>query len=242
MDLPERSSLFNFYRMKDIIVMRKTLFALTRMILIFTFATSASAATSSIGILVFDGFLTSDVTAPIEVLGAASKKPWFSSYNVVVVSATREKTVISEEGLRIVADKTIYDDPKLAVLIVPSSYKMDRLLNDKDLTNFIQKTSQSASWMASNCSGALLLGQAGVLDGKRATTWCGGEKQFAGSYPKAKVQFNANVVVDDKVITSNGGPVSYQAALELLGKLSSEKHANEISEQIQFARLKNAFK
>ena len=228
--------------MKDIIVMRKTLFALTRMILIFTFATSASAATSSIGILVFDGFLTSDVTAPIEVLGAASKKPWFSSYNVVVVSATREKTVISEEGLRIVADKTIYDDPKLAVLIVPSSYKMDRLLNDKDLTNFIKKTSQSASWMASNCSGALLLGQAGVLDGKRATTWCGGEKQFAGSYPKAKVQFNANVVVDDKVITSNGGPVSYQAALELLAKLSSEKHANEISEEIQFARLKNAFK
>ncbi len=222
--------------------MSKTLFALTRLILLFTFANSASAATSSIGVLVFDGFLTSDVTAPIEVLGAASKKPWFSSYDVVVVSATREKTVVSEEGLRIVADKTIYDDPKLAVLIVPSSYKMDGILKDKNVIDFIKKTSQSASWMASNCSGAALLAQAGVLDGKRATTWCGGEKQLAASYPKTKVQFDKNVVVDDKVITSNGGPVSYQAALELLAKLSSEKHADEISTDIQFARLKNASK
>src|SRR5438128_7548344 len=119
---------------------------------------------------------------------------------------------------------------------------MDRVLKDTDVVNYIKKTSQSASWMASNCSGALLLGQAGVLDGKRATTWCGGEKQLANSYPKMKVEFDKNVVIDDKVITSNGGPVSYQAALDLLAKLSSEKHANEISEQIQFARLKNAFK
>src|SRR6266704_1790239 len=111
---------------------------------------------------------------------------------------------------------------------------MDRVLKDTDVVNFIKKTSQSASWMASNCSGA--------LDGKRATTWCGGEKQLANSYPKMKVEFDKNVVIDDKVITSNGGPVSYQAALELLAKLSSEKHADEISTAIQFARLKNAFK
>src|SRR5260370_28299332 len=203
MDLPDRSSLFNFYRMKDIIVMRKTLFALTRLILLFTFANSASAATSSIGILVFDGFLTSDVTAPIEVLGAASKKPWFSSYNVVVVSATREKTVISEEGLRIVADKTIYDDPKLAVLIVPSSYKMDGILKDKNVIDFIKKTSQSASWMARNCSGAAILGQAAGLDGKRATTWCGGGNKHARFFSKTKRKLHKKAVSLYKTTVSN---------------------------------------
>jgi transcriptional regulator GlxA family with amidase domain len=210
--------------------------------LMSTFATPAGAANSRIGILVFDGFLTSDVTAPIEVFGAATKKTSFSSYDVVVVSATSEKAVLSEEGLRIVADKTIYDDLKLDVLVVPSSYKIDSVLKNKDLIEFIKKQSQSASWMASNCAGAFLLGEAGVLDGKNATTWAGGEKDLAASYPKIKVQFDTNVVVDDKVITSNGGTVSYQAALELLAKLSSEKLANEISESIQFDRLKNAFK
>lgn len=214
--------------------------AIETLMIIIALATFANAET--IGILVFDGFLTSDVTAPIEVFGAAVKKPSFSSYKVIVVSGTKEKAVISEEGLRILADKTIYDDLKLDVVVVPSSYGIEKFLKNKDLINFIKNQSQSASWMASNCAGAFLLAEAGVLDGKHATTWAGGEKQLADSYPKIKVEIDKNVVVDDKVITSNGGPVSYQAAFELLAKLSSDKFAKEISESIQYSRLKNAFK
>ncbi len=210
--------------------------------LMLFFSNSASAVASKIGILVFDGFLTSDVTAPIEVFGAATKKSWFSSYEVVVISATKNKTVLSEEGLRIIADKTIYDDIKLDVLLVPSAYEMGEFLNNKDLINYIKKQNESASWLASNCSGAFLLGEAGVLDGKNATTWAGGEKGLLKSYPKIKVQFDKNVVIDKRVITSNGGPVSYQAAFELLSKLSSDKFAKEISESIQFNRLERAFK
>jgi transcriptional regulator GlxA family with amidase domain len=206
------------------------------------FATPAGAATKTIGILVYDGFLTSDVTAPVEVFGAATKRAWFSSYRVVLVSATRSKEVLSEEGLRVVADTTIYDKLSLDVLVVPSSYHMDGILKDSAVIDFIKTQSRSASWMAGNCSGARLLGKAGVLDGKNATTWAGGEKALADEYPKIKVQADKNVVVDDKVITSNGGPVSYQAALELLARLSSESHAHEISQTIQFDRLRSAFK
>ena len=200
------------------------------------------ADTSKIGILVFDGFLTSDVTAPIEVFGAATKKSWLSSYEVVVISSTKNKSIVSEEGLNITADKTIYDNLTLDVLIVPSAYDMDSSMNNKDLINFIEKQGESASWMASNCSGSLLLGEAGILNGKKATTWAGGEKNFSKLYPKVNVQYNKNVVIDNKVITSNGGPVSYQAAFELLTKLSSKKLSQEISETIQFNRLERAFK
>ena len=202
----------------------------------------AYAATNKIGILVFDGFLTSDVTAPVEVFGAATKKAWFSSYEVVVISATTNKEVRSEEGLKIIADKTIYDDLKLDVLLIPSAYEMNGFLKNKELIQFIKTQNQSASWMASNCSGAFLLGEAGVLDGKNATTWAGGEKSLLKAYPNIKVQSDQNVVIDSKVITSNGGPVSYQAAFALLTKLSSEKFSKEISEAIQFNRLKSAFK
>ncbi len=202
----------------------------------------ATAKATTIGVLVFDGFLTSDVTAPVEVFGAASKKAGPASFKIVVVSATREKTVLSEEGLRVVADKTIYDDLSLDVLIVPSSYAMDRFVKSKDLTDFIKEQSQTAGWTASNCAGAFLLGAAGVLDGKRATTWSGGEKELAATYPMIKVELDKNVVFDEKVVTSNGGVVSYQAALELLARLSSQKHADEISDSLQFPRLKSAFK
>lgn len=210
-------------------------------ILLVIAAGHASAASSKIGIIVFDGFLTSDVTAPVEVFGAATKKSWFSSYKVILISATRNTSVVSEEGLRVVADKTIFDSVKVDVLLVPSAYDMDPLLRNKDLVAFIQKQARSAAWVGSNCSGAFLLAEAGVLDNKRATTWAGGEKDLAKQYPKVKVQYDQNVVIDNAVITSNGGPVSYQAALELLAKLSSASLANEISESIQFPRLKRAF-
>lgn len=218
----------------------KTLSKLLCLIVLSMSANFATAGSSKIGILAFDGFLTSDVTAPIEVFGAATKKSWFSSYEVVVISATKNKTVKSEEGLNIITDKTIYDDLELDVLLVPSAYEMDKFIANKNLISFIEKQGASASWMASNCSGAFLLGEAGILDGKKATTWAGGEKDLAKSYPKIDVQFNKNVVVDNKVITSNGGPVSYQAAFELLAKLSSEKFSKEISELIQFNRLDRA--
>ena len=198
-------------------------------------------ASATIGIVVFDGVLTSDVTAPLEVFGAASKKAWFSDYEVVVIAASHDKTVTSEEGLTLVADTTIYDAPQLDVLLVASAYDMDPWLESDDLMRFITHQAKNTQWLASNCSGAFLLAKAGLLDGKRATTWAGGEKSLANAYPAVKVQHDKNVVVDGGVITSNGGPVSYQAAFALLTRLSSEKYAAEIAESIQFNRLESAF-
>ena len=215
----------------------KTPFALLALTTALFVGNIAYAAQSTIGILVFDGFLTSDVTAPIEVFGAATKKSWLADYNVVTISATQNKTVTSEEGLTIVADKTLYDEVTLNVLLVPSTYDMNPLINNQPLIDFIKTQSQSASWVASNCSGAKLLAEAGILNGKKATTWAGGESELQKSYPNVDVQFNKNVVIDGKIITSNGGPVSYQAAFVLLEQLSSKKFADEISQSIQFDRL-----
>ena len=193
---------------------------------VFT-ADFAHAAQSNIGILVFDGFLTNDVTVPIDVFGAASKKSWFSSYDVVVIAATKNKTVTSEGG-EVLANKTIDDDLQLDVLIVPSAYEMGTQLKNKKSIAFIAKYEKMASWLASNCSGA------GVLDGKKVISWAGGEQDLLTSYPKIDVQFNQNVVVDEKVVTSNGGLVSYQTAFEWL--------ARRRSESLQFNRLDRAFK
>ncbi|MFT7561992.1 MAG: transcriptional regulator GlxA family with amidase domain [Flavobacteriales bacterium] len=215
---------------------------LSIIILILGVVDMASAATSKIGILVFDGFLTSDATAPIEVFGAASKKAWFSRYEVVTIAATRKKTVKSEEGLTIIADFSIYDEIELDALIAVSAYDMRAVLNNNDLISYVRRQSKTSTWMASNCSGASILGAAGILDGKRVTTWAGGEKTLQNKYPKANVQFDQNVVVDEGLITSNGGPVSYQGAFELLTQLSSKAYSDKIAEDIGFTRLSKAFK
>src|SRR5690606_9986264 len=174
------------------------------------------AAEKHIGILVYDKGLSSDVTAPAEGFGVATRKSWFSDYKVLLIGVDGDATVgTTEEGIRFTVDTTIYDNPNLDALIVTSSYVMDSLFEDKDLTAFLKKQAENVSWLASNCSGAFLYAHAGLLDGYTATTWAGGEKQLQREFPKINVIEDRNVVVDRNRISSNGGVPSYQGALEI---------------------------
>lgn len=195
------------------------------------------AADKRIGILVFDGVLTSDITAPIEVFGIANKKSWFSNYETILINVENNPSVTTEEGLKLGTDSWIGAQPEVDVLIVPSSYDMEPLIKNQQLISFIQTTADKAEWMASNCSGAFILAEAGLLNQRKATTWFGGESSLKGSYPEVNVQFDQNIVIDGNVITSNGSLVSYQAALTLLGKMTSERKANEVAEALQYQRF-----
>lgn len=188
-----------------------------------------------IGVLAFDKVLTSEITAPVEVLGAAINKGL--PYQVVLVSGSQSREVITEEGLKVTADATIHDDLQLDVLIVPGAYDLQALTADQELMGFLKKEGPRVTWLASNCSGAFLLAHAGLLNGAKATTWAGGEGDLKKTYPKVDVQFDQNVVIDKNIITSNGGAVSYQASLLLLGKLGSPAQAQEVSELLQIPRL-----
>ena len=198
---------------------------------------SAQAAEKRIGIILFDGVLTSDVTAPLEVFGVASGASWFQDYEVISINVDNDQTVETEEGLTLGVDAYLADAPEVDVLLVPSAYDMTPLLNNPNLISYIQATAQHADWMASNCSGAFLLAEAGLLDGKRATTWAGGEGDLAKAYPAVNVQYDVNYVIDSNIITSNGSVVSYQAALALLAEIAGESRAKEVEETLQMGRV-----
>lgn len=217
---------------------KKSVEKVALLIAVILFSLSSHAADKRIGILVYDKVLSSDVTAPAEVFGVATRKSWFSTYEVLLIGVEKDVPVVTtEEGIRLTVDKTIYDNPKLDVLIVTSSYVMDSLFENKDLTMFLKKQAENVSWLASNCSGAFLYAHAGLLDGYTATTWAGGEKQLQREFPKINVIEDRNVVVDRNRISSNGGIPSYQGALVLLAQMSSERKAKQVFETIQLNRL-----
>ncbi len=195
------------------------------------------AAKKTIGILVFDGVLTSDVTAPAEVFGAATKQSWFTDYDVKMISVKDQSTITTAEGLKIAVDTDISKPQTLSVLIVPSAYDMKPLLNNKELIRFIQTQAEKVDWLASNCSGAYLLAESHLLDGKKATTWAGGESDLQKEYPKVLVQEDKNYVIDGNIITSNGSIVSYTAGIKLLSLISSESLAKEVFDALQMGRL-----
>jgi len=208
-------------------------------LLLCLFCVGSYGADKKIGIIVFDGVLTSDITAPAEVFGIASKQSWFSSYEVILINVGSEDFISTEEGLGIKVDAYLSDLPQVDVLLVPSAYDMAALLGNKELLQYIVSVRNAGKWLASNCSGAFVLAESGVLDGKSATTWYGGESSFQRAYPKVKVQHNANYVIDDKIISSNGSLVSYQAALVLLEQLAGPSKAKEVKDTLQLGRLLN---
>ncbi len=225
------------------------------------FAAPAVAGDKRIGILVFDKVLTSDVIAPAEVFGVATRKSWFSDYEVVFIGVERKPVITTEEGIRLPVDATIYDAPELDALIVASAYDMDwlfknddlteflrsqaktatwlgsRLFKNDDLTEFLRSQAKTATWLGSNCSGAFLYAHAGLLDGYRATTWAGGEAQLEREFPEIDVVFDQNVVVDRNRISSNGGVPSYQSALVMLSMMAGTGKAKTVYETIQLNRL-----
>lgn len=192
---------------------------------------------TTIGIIVFDGVLVSEVIGPAEVFAIARQRKFLNEVQVLLIGVEPQPSVRTEEGLRLSVDATLADDLALDVLLVPGGNDVDHLLNHKPLNAFIQRQAERAQWLGSVCAGAFILGSAGVLNGKRATTWFGGETSLQAQFPAIEVIHDAPVVVDQRRITANGGLVSYQAALVLLGQLSSAEQAREVYKKLGLGRL-----
>jgi transcriptional regulator GlxA family with amidase domain len=184
---------------------------------------------ATIGIIVFDDVLTSEVIAPAEVFALAGEK-------VLLIGIEQQATIRTEEGIRLGVDCTIDDDLVLDALIVPGASNVDHLLSHEKLNAFIRKYEESA-WLGSVCAGAFVLGSAGVLDGKQATTWFGGESSLQAQFPQIAVVQDKPVVVDKRVVTANGGLVGYRAALVLLGKMSGIEAAQKVYRGLSMARM-----
>jgi len=190
------------------------------LVLLALFAGMSSAAESMrVGIVVFDGFLTSEVTAPIEVFAKASAKGDIR-FDVVTIGATKD-VVVSEEGLRLKPDHALSTAPELDILVVPSALDVDGLLANEPVVSFIKERGGRARWLASHCAGAFLLGQAGLLKGRRVTTYVGGWADLRKRFPEATV-LEEHVLVDGNLVSSIGGVTSYDGALTLLGEITGD--------------------
>jgi cyclohexyl-isocyanide hydratase len=122
-----------------------------------------AAAPLSVGLVLFDGLTQLDLTGPYEVL---ARMP---DTRVHLVAATRA-AVRSEWGMVFVPDATFDDAPPIDVLCVPGGWSVNARLTDDALLAFLRARGERARYVTSVCSGALLLGAAGLLRGYRATT------------------------------------------------------------------------
>lgn len=159
----------------------------------------------NIGLLVFPDITQLDMTGPYEVFIK------FPGAKVHLVWKSRD-AVTAGGGMQIVPDQTFDECPQLDIICVPGGAGMNPLLVDDATLDFIRRQAAGAKYVTSVCTGALVLGAAGLLKGRRATThWMSHDLLAAfGAVPVEE-----RVVIDGNVISGGGVTAGIDFALHL---------------------------
>lgn len=177
------------------------------------------------GILVFPNVQQLDLTGPYEVMGTVK------GAEVELIWKDRDP-VMSSTRLSLTPTATFDDCPPLDVLCIPGGGGVNALLEDKAVLDFVWERSAQARYITSVCSGALVLGAAGLLKGKRATThWYAHDflEEF-GAIP-----VDARIVEDGKLITAGGVTSGIDFGLALVARLLGQAEAEIVQLSLEYA-------
>jgi cyclohexyl-isocyanide hydratase len=177
-----------------------------------------------IGFLVFPDITQLDMTGPLQVLtrvpGAKVHLIWKCT-----------EPVPSDTALIIVPTVTFADCPQLDVLCVPGGVGTGPLIEDQEVLDFLRRQAAGARWVTSVCTGALVLGAAGLLKGYEATTHWTWLEQLA---PLGAKPVDRRVVIDRNRITGGGVTAGIDFGLTLAAKLAGEDAAKAIQLSLEY--------
>ncbi len=171
-----------------------------------------------IGFLLFPNITQLDLTGPHEVLsmmpGAEIHLIWKSKDPVRAVS-----------GLTMLPTTSFAECPQLDMVCVPGGPGMNALLTDRETLSFLQRQAKGARYVTSVCTGALVLGAAGLLRGKRAAThWMSMDMLKAfGAIPVEE-----RVVMDGNIITAGGVTAGIDFGLYVVAQIAGQATARSI--------------
>ncbi|MBS0644679.1 MAG: DJ-1/PfpI family protein [Proteobacteria bacterium] len=178
-----------------------------------------------IGLLAFPGLTQLDMSGPAQVFAN------LPNAEVMIVWKTRDP-IKADGGLTIVPDVTLADCPKLDVLCIPGGFGVQALMEDAEVLSFIRGQAGQATYVGSICTGSLVLGAAGLLQGRRATThWAWTDLLPAlGAIPTP-----GRVVRDGKYFTGGGVTAGIDFALTMVAELAGQEAAERIQLGIEYA-------
>jgi cyclohexyl-isocyanide hydratase len=178
-----------------------------------------------IGMLLFPRLTQLDLTGPFEVF---SRVP---DAKVRLVAKTMEP-VRADTGIGILPDVTMAECPPLDVVCVPGGPGVAPAMEDPEVLEFLRRQAAGARYVTSVCTGALVLGAAGLLRGKRATThWA--SHDFLASLGAIPTQ--GRVVRDGNLFTGGGVTAGIDFALVVAAELASPDVAQMIQLHIEYA-------
>lgn len=176
------------------------------------------------GMLVFPNLTQLDLTGPYEVLARLPGSETLLLWKDL-------QPVRSELGLTLLPTTSFAECPPLDLVLVPGGPGMNPLLEDHEVLDFLRRAAATARYVVGVCTGSLVLGAAGLLQGRRATChWMWREAlQAFGAEPVA-----ARVVVDGKFVTGGGVTAGIDFALAVVDEIGGRAAAEAIQLMVEY--------
>ena len=180
----------------------------------------------NVAILLFEGVQIIDYAGPYEVFGQVH------GLQVYTVSETG-KTLTTAMGMSVTPKHSFASAPRPDVLVVPGGNAQAAWENARVIA-WVTDKAATAEHVLSVCNGAFILARAGLLDGKRATTFYGLIDELRTFAPKTAVVADQRFVDNGKIVTSAGLSSGIDAALHVVSKMRGEVAARELALHLEY--------
>jgi transcriptional regulator GlxA family with amidase domain len=199
----------------------------------------------NVGIMIFDGVEVLDFAGPFEVFSRTRLAPGPESrrsdeaapFNVFTVARSLAP-VVATGGLKVLPHHDFAGAPRIDLLLVPGGFGTRALINDAEALGWIRDVAAKARKVTSVCTGSLLLAQAGLLQGRRATTHWGALDMLESLKAGVTVERKPRVV-DDGIISSAGVASGMDMAFYVVETMFGRAVADETAHYIEYRRAGN---
>ena len=193
--------------------------------------TTAEQNEKTIAFVLYPGLTVLDLTGPLQVLTALSEIT--PEYRTVVVAECAEPTDTDIPGeMKVIPNNTFEEVPHPFAFIVPGGVTPTlRAMSNEAMRSYVRSAAETADVVSSVCTGALILGSVGLLEGRQATTHWAFYKvleQFGATYVRRRW------VEDGKFICSAGVSAGIDMALQLTARLTDEQTSREVQYRLGY--------
>lgn len=191
-----------------------------------------------VGIVVFNEVEVLDFCGPFEVfsvtrLNENRRREDPSPFEVFLV-AELSAPVITTGGMKVIPDYTFENCPALDMLVVPGGWGTRKEMHNEKMLSFVRSAVPVVKKLASVCTGALILGSAGLLDGLRATTHWGALQMMREAFPQVVVDSESHVVDSGKIMTAAGISAGIDMALQIVAGSFGEDVARATARYMEY--------
>lgn len=189
----------------------------------------------TVALLLFDDVEVLDACGPFEVFATSRLASGEPAFRVLTVASSRAP-VTAVGGLRLMPDHDLEDCPHADVLVIPGGVGRKRESGNERLIDWIRTRAAQAEIVFSVCTGAFLLGRAGLLTGLNVTTHASALDELATAHPEATVRRDVRYVDNGHIITAAGIAAGIDGSLHVVERLVGNAVANATAHRMEYQR------